>query len=64
MRKLKLPEDWIDISSLGVIINYAELTKLCKANGLNAGNVSYIIDRLVTNTHRMINEITDDEGQL
>jgi len=64
MSKIKYPNDWLGESSLGQIVNFAELTKLCKVNGLNSGNISYIVDVINTATLRIIDEITTESEQL
>jgi hypothetical protein len=64
MSKIKYPQDWMGVSSLGLIVNFGELTKLCKANGLDAGNISYIVDAINTTTLRIIDEIATDKEQL
>jgi hypothetical protein len=58
MSKINYPDDWLGQESTGLVINYAELSKLVKANSLDSGHLSYLIqsiqDNVLCNINRMI----------
>jgi hypothetical protein len=60
MAKIRYPEDWIGPESIALVVNYAELTKLAKANGLDSGNLNYLVrqinDTVLGNVNRMVDE--------
>lgn len=67
MSKIQYPEDWLGAESMAVIINYAELTKFCKANQLDSGHLSYLVrniqDAVLGTVNRMLSEAVDDGSQ-
>lgn len=63
MSKIQYPNDWLGQESTAQVINYAELTKLVKANGLDGGHLSYLIRGIQDNVLGNINRMLEDKAQ-
>lgn len=61
MSKITYPSDWAGASSVGLIVNYTELTRLCVANGLDAGNIAFVADRMCMSAMSNINLILESK---
>lgn len=60
MSHISYPQDWIGSESIGLIVNYPELTKLAKANGLNSGHLSYLVEVISNATLQTINKMVEE----
>lgn len=71
MSIIQYPQDWVGPESIATVINYAELSKLAKANDLNGGHLNYLVramqDTVLGTIDRMIAEdhgyIKTDKGE-
>lgn len=64
MSKINYPKDWMGIESMSLIINFPELVKLAKANGLDSGHLTYLINAITNTTLGTINKMLEDSAQL
>jgi hypothetical protein len=61
MAKISYPEDWIGPESIALVVNYAELSKLANANGLNSGHLNYLVQQVNDTVLGSINRILEEE---
>lgn len=65
MARISYPEDWMGPESIPLTINFAELTKLAKANSLDSGHLGYLVEQINETVLRTVNQmIVDKETKL